>query len=315
MGLLLCNDVTAVPVDRLLSLACGNEIYRGQAIVDILNYLCANCFNEIVCVPIGTTIDDDAWLAANNNCSPDCGDIMVVIDEDDDIYNIYMRDNEGDWIQLVVGTEFRVGQAADFVDDENPTAAELIALFVGNIADHALVLINSTKVMWFTEDKGVTWDDIAINVKIAIENAGSLPAIFDYQLDIYGGAYATVYDVDIYNNGTIGDNPLPIRVGDWVLVNVDFGYIITEFADATNPEDNVDIRLTFTGPFSHTFTYSDLKNGFHAATYTRAFIATANADLHLEIEFRGTGTAPTGPQNWEWQFFINFSNVTSIRNQ
>ncbi len=306
MGVILCNNVTNLDVDDISGIGCGSDALRGQAIIDIVNYLCQNCFNEITCFPSSTNPDDLTieWESANNACTPDCGN-MAVFTDGAGLTDLYMYDGTN-WNQLTLNKEFRVGISSDFVDDENPTALELTTLFGGAISPHSLVYVESTKTFWITRNSGILWTKALSHTLIAITDRGA----FASGNKTRNGGYTSQDSGVLYNNGTDGDTPLQPIVGDYVTVNINIGYRIIQYATVVNPVDAVRLRIVLTGSVNDTITFDNLSNGFED-TFTKTYIATANGAINFDFQADLNGTL--GAPDWIWQTYSRYKNTSVLR--
>jgi hypothetical protein len=295
----VCENVSTIDADELLSINCQNHLL-GQAIVDILTYLCENCFEEIVCTASGSTIDDSNWQTITG-CEPECGDIQVLLNVDGTINELYVRNNNGVWEPFSGNLEYRTGLAGNFVDDQNPTNAELLALFGGNISDHALVGIRSTGAFYETNDSGLNWFSQSGTVRVAIQDvANQTNLIINGQTPVS----TTVASGIIYSSGTAtsGDTPLTVSIGDEVDVRGLLQYYIDQYAFATNPVDSVTMQIVLTGAVNKTIGCGNLRD--NADVYIgKNFIATGNGTINYSFNITATGTATTNPAiDWRWIF-------------
>lgn len=123
----------------------------------------------------------------------------------------------GTWIAYT-DRSFRVGIAADFADDDNPTNIELLALFDGLCAEHAMVYNEANTTFYYTRTYGAGWNPIPLP---------SAQTIVDTRVNIH--ALETGGDLIPGNFYRINDNS-SANAGDVVLEAIDenelstFGY-------------------------------------------------------------------------------------------
>lgn len=219
-----------------------------------------------------------------------------------------------DWVRL--GISFKVGAATDFVDPNNPTDAELLALFGGYPQNDVLVNIRPTREFWASSNCGVTWFQINDVPEIGADvqqtgfqsynQIGRETVPFEF------------YDENIYTTGSSA--AFGIEVDDLLDITVVYGYVIDQYSDAANPTDDGAFRIRLSGAVGDTSWYMggasgnmNIVNGLNYATFNVKMKATTAANLRLRISFCANGTTPSGPQDWEFTGYCDRTSVSVAR--
>lgn len=213
--------------------------------------------------------------------------------------------------------EFALGAAGNFANPNTPTTAELNALFDDALANEALVIIKPTGALYYTDNCGVSWTfytGITNPIDSDVQQTGTVL----YAQNGETAGFIKMYDVVIYTNGE--SSTMPIAVGDLIDITVDFGYTITQFAEATNPVDNAQFKVEFSGPFSTSNTNFGtpqtsiaIRNGYsHTFHIKKKATASGNLRCRIYANFDGTDVAP-GDDEWHWQFYVRRTSVSVQR--
>lgn len=224
---------------------------------------------------------------------------------------VYDEDT-GDWVRLA--KEFAVGGTSDFVDPDNPTALELLALFGDHIADDAVVIVRPTREQWFTSNCGVTWtllqDVPPIGADVQNETWDVL-----YNQNGSVGFYTQIFDNTLYSTGDTAS--FPIASGDLIDITIVYGYSIIT-SDGVNPQDDANFRFRLSGPFAQLDTYlgaessiQTIRNGLQYAEFNIKLRATAAGNVRLRLYQQISGN--NNPANWAWEFYVFRSSVSVQR--
>lgn len=226
------------------------------------------------------------------------------------------------WRQL--GRDFAIGDEDDFVDDNDPTDAELNALFDEARNVNMLALISSTGVFWYSSDCGLNWDAVGAGGGVIDSDVQQTGDMVWYQNGPTSG-WQVYFNEVIYTNGSSAS--MPIQTGDLIDITVDFGYIITQFAYATNPQDIARFRIQLSGPFpTYTVEYGHqgpppntlpteviIRNGFDK-TFNIKKKATKVGNLTCKISAEMGGTQPNDDgADWKWILHVHHTSVSVQR--
>lgn len=313
---IVCSDILT---DDFASI--GNNCNSIPIIVDNLESI-ANILCEMQCAVGHIATTDDCSILPEDfiDLFPACDEIPsngVVLQACSCAQGglkIWVWDGS-DWVRIA--KEFAVGALSDFVDPNAPTPAELLALFGGHIANDAMVIVRPTSEIWFTANCGTTWT-LLFDIPPIGADAENIVWDQTYFQSAPDANFFQWFDEELYTNGDT--TTFPVEVGDLVDMTVVYGYVIDQYANATNPVDNINFRFRISGVIAQTdFLYGDpngvaaIRNGVNYAEFNYKFRATVAGDLRLRIYSTATGTLPVDATDWQWTFYVSRSSVSVTR--
>lgn len=277
-------------------LGCDHNSVRNAAIASLADALCdLQCkADEIRCT---TSIVEADWnnLWLNTGCpSVPCGSVVIVHDGGGGLVDAQAWNGTA-WTSLLAVTvtdkEFRVGVDANFVDNANPTVAELNALFAGGPSNHALVYNVPNNSWHYTDDAGVSWTAVQIQLNATAQRFNIASGNIGYHTPLK--TFITRQSLATY------------QIGDLVSLFSDVGYGIVQFGTGSPCGDKVVVKVKVTGAGqNYTLDYGEQSNGM-STTFAHSFVATASGKVTVQIQYQFGAFCDGFIWNWfsRWSLF------------
>lgn len=315
---LVCDDLLSENFNSI-SLSCDSIPIIQDNLENLASAICAmRCdVGKIATTSDCSLLPEDFFPTLFPTCDdiPDGAVVHQICGCNQGGLKVWVYDPDvADWVRIA--KEFAIGITSDFVDPNNPTATELLALFDGHIADDALVLVRPTKEIWFSSNCGFTWQlfEDVLPFGADVEQTG-----FASHTQVGRSVVLTQwYDENIYTTGS--STTFAVAVNDLLDITIIYGYTIDQYSDAVNPQDDAAFRFRLSGCVADTSWYqggasgnATIINGINYGCFNVKMRANSTGNLRLRMYFNANGSTPSGATDWIFTCYIDRTSVSCTR--